>query len=234
MTKLLHGMGKVVTGDSGFCVTAGMIALAKHGVHSQFSIKRQWFWPKGVPGDSLDSYMRRKEFGETMTYVQHVDNTCFLIHCFKDWDYVMKMMSSHGLLDENPDHKTYRLVGGVWKSFHYAKPFSRHNRAKHWVDDINQNCHGDIGLDEVWATKWWPNRQFTFLLLIAEVNVGQARARATGETAEPSLEFRKKMAHKMLTNKLSDYGVTGGSPARVWRRESNKHVHWKWAKHEGM
>ena len=146
----------------------------------------------------------------------------------------MKIMSSHGLLEENPDHKTYRLVGGVWKSFHYAEPFSHHNRAKHWVDDVNQRRHGDIGLDEVWATKWWPNRQFTFLLLIAEVNAGQARARAMGETAEPSLEFRKKMAHKMLMNKLNDYGVTGGSPARVRRRESNEQVHRKWAKHEGM
>ena len=84
MTKPLHGTGKVVTGDSGFCVTMGMIVLVKHGAHSQFLIKKRRFWPKGVPGDSLDSYMRRKEFGETMTYVQHVDKTCFLIHCCKD------------------------------------------------------------------------------------------------------------------------------------------------------
>ena len=41
MTKPLHGTGKVVTGDSGFCITTGMIALAKHGVHSQFLIKKQ-------------------------------------------------------------------------------------------------------------------------------------------------------------------------------------------------
>ena len=36
MKKQLHGTGKVVIGDSGFCVTMGMIVLAKHGIHSQF------------------------------------------------------------------------------------------------------------------------------------------------------------------------------------------------------
>ena len=45
MTKPLHGTGKVVTGDSGFCITTGMIALAKHGVHSQFG-----FGQRGYPG----------------------------------------------------------------------------------------------------------------------------------------------------------------------------------------
>ncbi len=102
-------------------------------------------------------------------------------------------MSSHGMIDENSDHATYWLVdGGGWKSFHYAEPFSRHNCMKHWVDDINNRRHGDIGLEEVWATKWWPNRQFMFLLSIAEVNAGQARACAMGETAEPTLNADKQ------------------------------------------
>ncbi len=135
-----------------------MTVLAKHGVHSQFLVKKWWYWPKHVPGDFIDAYMRHKELGETLMYVQEVKGSRFLLHCCKHWDYITKIMSSHGMLDENPDHATYRLVdGGVWKSFHYAEPFSRHNRAKHWVDDINNHCHGDIGLEEVWATKWWPN-----------------------------------------------------------------------------
>ncbi len=39
---------------------------------------------------------------------------------------------------------------GTWKTFKYAEPFSRHNLAKHWVDDVSNGCHDPIGL-EIWA-----------------------------------------------------------------------------------
>ena len=77
MAKPLHGMGKVVTGDSDFCVAMDMTALAKHGIHSQFLVKKRRYWPKHVPGDYIDAYMRRKELGETLTYVQEVEGSCF-------------------------------------------------------------------------------------------------------------------------------------------------------------
>ena len=38
MTEPIHRTGKVVTGDSGFCVTAGVTALHAHGVFGQFLI----------------------------------------------------------------------------------------------------------------------------------------------------------------------------------------------------
>ena len=73
------------------------------------------------------------------------------------------------------DHTTYEYVGGEWKSFKYCKPMSRHNHAKHWVDDVNNQRHDLIGLEEVWATKWWPHQQFAFVCSIAEVNALNAR-----------------------------------------------------------
>jgi hypothetical protein len=57
-----------------------------------------------------------------------------------------------------------------------------------------------------------------------ELNAGQARARATGETVDPTLEFWKKMAYKMLTNKLNDDGVARGTPVRPQRWESTEHI----------
>jgi hypothetical protein len=98
----------------------------------------------------------------------------------------------HGVLDEIQDHATWRLMDGVWRTFKCANPFSWHNRAKHWVDDVNNRRHDPTGLEDVWAMKWWPNRQFTFLLSVAEVNAVQNRAHAKKETAMLTLEFCKK------------------------------------------
>ena len=233
MTEPIHRTGKVVTGDSGFCVTKGVLALHDAGVFGQFLIKKRKYWPAGVPGDYIDAHMNAKPLGHTESFVQEMEGKRFFIHCTKDADYVTKIMSTHGVLDEIQDHVTYRLIDGQWKSFKYAEPFSRHNRAKHWVDDVNNRRHDPIGLEQVWKTKWWPNRQFTFLCSIAEVNAGQARARAKKETAMPTLEFRKNLAKLMMTNKLDDEGVSPNSPIRRRRRSSTVHLHKKRPKNAG-
>ena len=50
MTEPIHRMGKVVTGDSGFCVAEGMKALQEKRVYDQFLMKKRRYWPKHVPG----------------------------------------------------------------------------------------------------------------------------------------------------------------------------------------
>ena len=118
-----------------------------------------------------------------------------------------------------------------WKTFKYAEPLSRLNRAKHWVDDVNNRRHAPIGLEEMWRTKWWPNRQFTFLLSVAKVNSVQARARGRNEVAEGTLTFWRQLAMQMLKNKIGV--VAAPSPRRVWTRTSTDHVHRKQKKNEG-
>ena len=223
MTEPIHRTGKVVTGDSGFCVTSGVLALHDHGVYGQFLIKKRRYWPKGVPGDYIDNYMSNKPLGATETFVQEINGVRFYVHCTRDRDYVTKIMSSHGVLDEIQDHPTWRLVDGEWKTFKYAEPFSRHNRAKHWVDDVNNRRHDPIALEDIWATKWWPNRQFTFLLSVAEANSIHARARARKEISEPTLAFRKQLAKCMLLNKLGRNGVVPASPIRPRVRRDTEH-----------
>ena len=224
MTEPIHHTGKIVTGDSGFCVAVGVMALHQVGVHGQFLIKKRRYWPKHVPGDYIDSHMMEKPLGETELYVQELGGVRFFVHCTRDADYVTKIMSTHGVLQEIQDHPTWRFVEGEWKTFKYAEPFSRHNRAKHWVDDVNNRRHDPIGLEEVWQTKWWPNRQFTFLLSVAEVNCVQARARGRKEAAEPTLTFRRNLAMRMLRNKIQSNGVAAASPPRIRRQSSTIHV----------
>ena len=224
MTEPLHHTGKVVTGDSGFCVALGVTALHQHRVHGQFLIKKRRYWPKHVPGDYIDAYMMAKPLGATETFMQELGGIRFFVHCTRDADYITKIMSTHGVLKEIQDHPTWHFVDGEWKTFKYAEPFSRHNRAKHWVDDVNNRRHDPIGLEQVWQTKWWPNRQFTFLLSVAEVNCVQARARARKEIPEPTLTFRKNLAMRMLRNKIQSNGLAAASPPRIQVRTSSVHM----------
>jgi len=79
MTKPIHGKGKVVTINSGFCVAVGIIEMHKRGVFGQALIKKRGrYWPKYVPGDEIDNYFAGKELGETMLHEQEVDGVKFL------------------------------------------------------------------------------------------------------------------------------------------------------------
>ncbi len=69
MMEPLHGSGKVVTGNSGFCVTKGVTVLHQKGVFFQSLIKKHWYWPAQVPSDQIDSFMMTKRLGETHTFV---------------------------------------------------------------------------------------------------------------------------------------------------------------------
>ncbi len=224
MTEPIHRTGKVVTGDSGFCVTSGVMALHAHGVFGQFLIKKRQYWLQKVPGDQIDAYMKGKRLGDVELLIQDLGGMPFYIHCCRDADYVTKIMSAHGTLDEVEGHLTWRCVDGEWKLFRYPEPFSRHNKGKHWVDDVNNCCHDPIGLENTWKTKWWPNRQFIFLMLIAEVNAGQAWARAKDEKPDPTLTFRRKLAMQMMTNKMQENGAVAASPPRRTLRSSTCHV----------
>jgi hypothetical protein len=188
-TEPIHHTGKVVMGNSSFCVALGVAALHQQGVHGQFLIKKRRSWPKHVPGDFINQYMMAKPFGTTETFVQELGGLHFFVHCTCDADYVTKIMSTHGVLEEIQDHPTWRLLTGNGRRLSTQNPFSRHNRAKHWVDDVNNHQHDLIGLEEMWWTKWWPNQQFTFLLLVVEVNCVQARAHGRKEVAKPTLTF---------------------------------------------
>jgi hypothetical protein len=56
MTKPIHGTGKVVSMDSGFCVTAGILAMHDVGIYGQALIKKRGrYWPKHVPRETTST-----------------------------------------------------------------------------------------------------------------------------------------------------------------------------------
>ena len=179
-----------------------------------------------MKGNEIDEHFADKPLGYTETLVTERDDgsggkVSFLIHCQKDDGYVTKMMSTHGVLTEVNNHETSRvLANGSWKKFKYPEPISRHNHAKHWVDDVNSRRHDPIAINDVWRTKWWPTWQLTMFVGVAEVNANNTRARARGVPAEPQLDFRKSLAWKMIENNLNDDGEIISEPEPVRTRSA--------------
>ena len=124
-------------------------------------------------------------------------------------------MSTFGCLNSVEGHIAYRtLSSGTRICWLYAEPNSRHNRSKHWVDDVNNQRHAPIDLAEAWQTKWWPNPQFTFCLSVSEINAINSRAHSKGVPAEPMLDFCRNLAGQMLENNLNELYMVPWSPVR--------------------
>ena len=57
--------GKFVVLDIVFCVSKGITTLLEFGVYADAFIKKCKYWPKGVPGDTIEQYFSNKD----VTYV---------------------------------------------------------------------------------------------------------------------------------------------------------------------
>jgi hypothetical protein len=114
------------------------------------------------------------------------------------------------------------------------EPLSRYSWAKHWVDDVNNCCHDPFGLEEVWGTKWWAMRQFTFLCSVAEVNVVQSWAWGRNKVTAPQLDFHWKLAQQMMENTFDEPVVPELPPMCTRRPRITEHKCLKRKRGEGM
>ena len=90
--------------------------------------------------------MEGNPLGFVKTLSQDMDGFPFNIYCTRYDRFVTKLMSTHILLNEVPDHSTYRQKDGECVTFKYADYISRHNHRKHYVDDLNNRRCDTIGI----------------------------------------------------------------------------------------
>ncbi len=67
---------------------------------------------------------------------------------------------------------------------------------------MNNHRHDPIGLENVWATKWWPMQQFTFICSVAEVNAVNSRVCGHNDKADPQLISRRNLTWDMIEDKI--------------------------------
>ncbi|KAL7474957.1 LOW QUALITY PROTEIN: hypothetical protein ACHAW6_000896 [Cyclotella cf. meneghiniana] len=198
MTKPIHGQGKVVTMDSGFCVAAGIIALHKHGVFGQSLIKKRGrYWPENVPGDTIDT------LGETMTFKQQIGSIDFLVHCTKDANYITKIMSSHGMLDE------FRIIKVDFELAEFGGRSTIRNQFHVTIAPstglTTTTTEGMVQLALTKRGKQNGGQQDNSHSLLESRRLMQSTRRARNKPAEAQLKFRKELAAKMVENKLDNH-----------------------------
>ena len=71
MTNPVHHTGKVVSMDSGLCVSVGIIVMQNFGMYGQSIIKKRRYWQNNVPGEAINTYFANKELGSAKTF-RHV------------------------------------------------------------------------------------------------------------------------------------------------------------------
>ena len=104
MCEPMFSTGKWFLLDSGLCVSKGVTSLLEFGVYADVLIKKRKYWPKGVPGDSIDQYFSDKD----VTHVDMLeaitekvpDVKAFNIFCFKGPEYAINIMSIWMTLEE--------------------------------------------------------------------------------------------------------------------------------------
>ena len=90
--------------DSGFFVSKGITALLEVGVYDAALIMKRKYWPEGVPVDAIDKYFNDKDVThvDILEYIteEGPEGKAFKIFCFKDPEYVMKIMETWMTLEE--------------------------------------------------------------------------------------------------------------------------------------
>ena len=85
-------------------MSKGITALLEVGVYAAALIKKRKYWPKGVPGDTIDGYFADKDVTH-MDILEEIteegpESKAFKIFCFEGPEYVMKIMAIWMTLEE--------------------------------------------------------------------------------------------------------------------------------------
>ena len=144
-------------------MSKGIRYLLEFVVYADALIKKRNYWPKGVPGDAIDQYFSDKD----ITYVDMLEAITeegpegkeFNIFCFKEPEYVIKIMTTWMTLKELDGEGTRREYKGQYGQYlvrqsNYGQPFGFHLYYRHQVDYHNNRIHAPILIERTWATKF--------------------------------------------------------------------------------
>ena len=187
LTKSMWGTGRAVVLDSGFCVLRAIIELKKVGVFSAALIKKRRYWPANIDGDAVKEHFEDKPIGSSDVHAGTLDDVHFEVHAMREPDYTMMMMATYGTLEEKGEMKKRVDANGNVISFRYPEIIHNHFQFRHAVDDHNNRRQSPISIEKTWATAWWPNRVFAFLIAVVEVNTYLAALHLYGYDAMEQL-----------------------------------------------
>ena len=226
LTKSVHGTGKLVIMDSGFCVLQGIIELRKLGVFSSALIKKRRYWPKYVHGDEFKAQFDHCEPGTFKALRGKLDGIDFHLYGMKEPDYILMFMTTYGSENRKGKEQKRKYVNhqGVESTVRFKYPEVCHNHYAHRdsVDNHNGRRMYPIALEEQWKTHRWPNRCFQFIVGVTEVNANLLSHAVFDEPLLEQTDYRYQLANELINN---PYVGLIDSPARKRKANAASSVH---------
>ena len=107
------------------------------------------------------------------------EGKAFKIFCFKEPEYVMKIMATWMTLEELDGADTRREYKGwdgesLARLFKYCQPFGLNFQYSHQEYNHNNQRDAPISIERTWAIKFWPDKNFAWYLAVTEVNTALA------------------------------------------------------------
>ncbi len=196
----LWGSGKCIFMDSAFAVLDGIVALRKHGVFAFAIVKKRRYWPKNIPGEELLEKTISLPLGGTVARVGKLDGENIVICGLRDNCFAILAVSSFGTLLPGSE-VLYRKTDHGVVSFKRPVLYEQFYFARHAVDDNNNLRQGWRGIEEIWETKIWLQRVFSFTVGLTEVNAYLAHRHFVCPNSSISLQqFRRSLARDLINN----------------------------------
>ena len=117
------------------------------------------------------------------------------------------LMSNYGMLERTGDtwSRSWKIgLNSHHVTFKYPELVYCHYKNRYHVDNHNNRRHQPIGLEETWATKFWPHHVFAFLLVVAEGNAYLLNKHYRDDAEDSVLAFRRALATELINN---TYGI---------------------------
>ena len=179
-----------------FCVAKVITGIKAKGVYEEYLIKKRCYCLKVVPGKLIGNHFEGKYVSDSVVIESITeDNKLFKVFCGKESDYMMKIMASWVTLGDLEDANTRRYFidrSGTKETnyFTYQNPFGVHYKYRQQVENHNYKIHVPISLERTWATKFWPDRNFSCYLVMSEVNTDLELGHFQNDgIVQPSLYF---------------------------------------------
>ena len=141
-----------------------------------------------------------------------LDEVLFHLHCMREPDYIMSLMSMYRTEERMGVEKTWTYknsLGTITVRFHYPETIHNHFKYRHIVDDHSAKRQSPMCLEETWLTHWLANRGFVFILAVSEVSAMLCETYFSQTKQPRMLDFRKQLASELITNYYDETGRGG-------------------------
>ena len=169
LAKPIWGSGRIVGLDSGFGGIPAVLELKKKGLFANAQMKKKAGWPAKTKASEMIDELAGKPVGTVRVREGRIGEHKLFTAGLADSKHVSIMINTCGTTIRTGKNKRRRIAGAIVE-FKYPVYALQYYRARHAVDDNNNNRQGRLSFEETYLPQGWEKRQFGFILSLILTN----------------------------------------------------------------